>query len=420
MAEEETEHREMRQINANDGMPASSTHLTHGLPVSPAVERIVSSKDHTVADENLARPPAPFRGREFTVFRINDSATSHSEKHYLVHWADSIVPKHLTGAVNSGFVVTVDGEEWEAVSCIDVGPGEDCEEHCYIEWKDTWVPEWQLDNARDAIAEFESQENANAVLGSEEDIRSSIERSPLDQEEPSSPPTARRDRHQSPEIDLAHENQPNIPRLIFKPEAAADYRPGLRELVQRVIGTDSSVFRKWPEQNDKRHLLFSDSYITKGLGFDMTRSERLNAAFAQTSGAKQRPPCECCEKGNGAFIGCVVAANFAAGACANCAAGRNPRKCNFHQKSKPKPSFHRLKLIISSYRGSLGAYDGIIGLTVAISRRSAKTRPGRLSHSTTHSTLPPSCRRLSRARRFSAHASYNSAGRVFQPWSIDQ
>ena len=353
-AEEETEHRGTRKINANGGVTVVPLHPPHGLPLRPTVETgasstgrptvesIVSSKSHTVADEIVAKPPAQYLGREFTVLHINDSATIHSEKHYLVHWADSIMHKSLTRALDSGFIVNVDGEEWDAVSCTGIGRRKDCDELselCYIQWKDTWVPQWQLDNARDAILEFEGLEMANAVLSHGEDVRSSIERPPLDQE-PSPVPTARQERHDSLEADLTHDYQPDIPRLILRPEAGADYRPGLRELVARVIGAYSPMLKKWPGQNDKRHLLFSDSYIAKAFGFDMTRSERLNAAFAQISGVKQRRQCACCEKGNGPFVGCVVAANFAAGACANCAAGRNSRKCNFHVKCKTDASLH--------------------------------------------------------------------------------
>lgn len=332
---------------------------------------------------------------------INDSQTSDSGKQYLVHWADTIVDKSLTRVVESGFVVDVDGEEWEAISCTDISRAEDCDDRCYVQWKDTWVPEWALDNARDAILEHEGLAIADAVLGLGEDVRSSIERTSYDQEL-SPPPSARRGRHRSSEIDLFHENQPDIPKLIFKPEFGMDYRPGLRELVERVIGGDSPLLQKWPETNDKRHLLFRELWVARASTFDMTRPERINAAFVQISGAEQKRPCECCERGNGPFIGCVVVANFANGACANCAIGWHSRKCNFHHNSKSNSAVIRLVLIIPSYRRSLATINEFFGLAIAVSRSSALAGNGRISNSTSHSAFPlssltPSYRRLARS-----------------------
>jgi hypothetical protein len=187
----------------------------------------------------------------------------------------------------------------------------------------------------------------------DDDVRSSIERTAFVYEHSPSPVTLR-GRDASSEADDPYDSQPHISKLMFSPQPRADYAPGLRELIERTMGAECLALKKWPGQNDKRPLLYALEYTAKGIVFDITRPEKLNAAFAQIAGERQWRPCDCCQKGNGPFLGCVVATNFANGACANCACSWHARKCNFHVKCKSQHIFHELPVNAVQQRENAG------------------------------------------------------------------
>jgi hypothetical protein len=342
------------------------------------VERIVDVEDHIVLHDHSTTPPrAGLAVREFTVHKVVGSEMYMNQRRYLVQWGDSVVAKNFINIRNDRFFILIDGQEWEAANCSILGRDERDFELYNVRWEDSFLPEFELENAREAIAEFERNQNeASATLGMDDDVRSSIERTAFVCEHSPSPVTLR-GRDASSEAEDTYDSQPHISKLIFSPQPRADYAPGLRELVERTMGADCLVLKKWPLLNNKRPLLFASDYTTKASMFDMTRPEKLNAAFAQVAGERQWRPCECCQKGNGPFLGCVVATNFANGACANCACSWHSRKCNFHAKCKSQHSFIVSQLTLCSNWRTLDAYGGSVSaafISVSISTATAIAR----------------------------------------------
>jgi hypothetical protein len=64
------------------------------------------------------------------------------------------------------------------------------------------------------------------------------------------------------------------------------------------------------------------------------------AALMHIKGTVVKPPCDCCARGSGPFLGCVVVSPAACGhgECANCHYNHKSTRCNFHNKWRDGPS----------------------------------------------------------------------------------
>ena len=182
-----------------------------------------------------------------------------------------------------------------------------------------WIGD--LQNAQEAIEEFEAEllrrRHGSEVASSSTDARPSIESGET-----------------LPPVDLACSRQGTISHVIFQPQPRLDYRLAWREAVQKSEGEDSLVLEQFPQEQDKRPLLLRSAFCNRGR-FNGTRPEMKRAAFVLISGIEQRRQCECCQKLQGPFTKCVVAANTTQGPCANCASTKG-RKCNFHPNCKSR------------------------------------------------------------------------------------
>lgn len=304
----------------------------HGLPIRPKIERIVDAHDRIIAHDPSAGGPPRQLDREFTVHRVVSSQVSMRERRYQVRWADSVIRKDHIETQRGRVRVSIGGQWFEAARWTERGEQDaDGVELCDVEWEDSWMAECELPNAAESIAEFENQQAEHVVQPTNDEVRRSIERTGDVDDRPRAR-EADGAGDGSPATELVHDRQPHIPKQLLIPEFGADYRPGLRELIERTIGEDCPILKKWPADNEKRHLLFNKEFTKKGSAYEFRRDDKINAAFAHVAGEIQTRPCESCKRNNGPFMGCVVASGFATSACTNCAIGWHAKNCNYHLK----------------------------------------------------------------------------------------
>lgn len=80
----------------------------------------------------------------------------------------------------------------------------------------------------------------------------------------------------------------------------------------------------------------------------LTRASNMEAALVQSTGQVQLVPCAHCGRGYGPWSGCVAAAGFLTGSCANCHYGSEGSRCSLRTYSAPR---HMSSLILTDRQG---------------------------------------------------------------------
>ena len=259
--------------------------IKHGTSVRPKVDRIVAAENHLVR-----RCPAMTHslGRcdgESNVQGV-DPELRLDQRRYRIHWADSTVAKHFITQRDGKIIVLIESESWEAARCTYAGQDADGIEFCKVELGDSWKSENELETAGYAFAEFEGKTIKDSGTMAAEEVRGLIGRTTAAQVR-SRCSDVRRSCDRSPRPDPVLNLQPQIPKLRSHPRVGEDYSLGVRELIERTVGIDCREFKKWPSQNDKWPLFFSDAFVAKVSLFGISRSDRRDATFAQMAGEKQ-------------------------------------------------------------------------------------------------------------------------------------
>lgn len=283
--------------------PTSSTNQSSQASANdePEIEIILDS-EHELPELHQA---------EWPVNAVDDKKLHLQERRFLIRWKDSIIREELIRSRFDGslFVRIVEAD-WEVESMIYQGQDEEGFEICEVRWQRTWQPASTLANAKGTIAAFERRQKQRVE---ENPARAKAQR-PV--EEVRLAATSHRVRAEAP------------PHFIFTPESNVDYRCGYRALTRAAEGDASATLRKWPEENDKRPLLFRG-----GTEVNCLRDEKKRATFYYLQGFEQSHECEPCQEGRGPFPNCVVAAGHANGTCTNCVFTKS-RRCNFNKRCK--------------------------------------------------------------------------------------
>ncbi|KAK3723873.1 hypothetical protein LTR37_001357 [Vermiconidia calcicola] len=301
--------------------PSASSSRNPGAVSAPCNAR---SGSNTTAARARSKGPAPDVLHppfdfEYPVLMVFAKRTHASEVQYLICWDDSkIAKRHIAYRDDGTMYVSISGLECVVEGCEEVWVDGYDEDICKVQWRNTWQPVHMLKNAQDAIAEFETHCRGKARSRTpEKEVRTSIE-------------------NVTPTEDTRslHPRSAPLPCLKWKPTPGTDYRLEFRSAIRVTEGERSKALQNFPEENDRRPLLFKRKWIGAGHEVDANRPERKRAIFAQISGVRQSKPCSCCEADQRPFSECVVARGICKEACASCVFMRKAQKCNFHLESQ--------------------------------------------------------------------------------------
>ncbi|KAK4553278.1 hypothetical protein LTR86_009578 [Recurvomyces mirabilis] len=137
------------------------------------------------------------------------------------------------------------------------------------------------------------------------------------------------------------------PELIIPGDPNVDY--GMVKLVRQAIETRTAsklfgqqgelrpTLAKWPEDKHprRRTAMFAKNFAQRHKKFNLNDCRKAEAVIVQEIG-EEVVPCDSCQDGKGALVGCVVMNHFDKGACTCCRANKTSHKCNFHQQC-PNP-----------------------------------------------------------------------------------
>jgi hypothetical protein len=305
--------------------------------------------------------------REYTLDHLANSQIVGGERFFEVCWKDSVIEdKYINFPEGGGCFVLIDGEPWVAKDYTQIEGGESDVMHFKLQWPTTWKAERELEHARELIEEFENRKSGReAAAESPDHVHNSIERfTPVPESEPASSDEAE---EAMADFEPEEMQRYKIPILRLQPTLGVEYSAAdFREVIARTSGDSRPALKRWARAQDERAVIFRRSYIERGQGYDLGRTERAHAVFAQTSGEEQQRPCECCVNELGPFVECIVAPEFSGGACANCAVSTTAKRCNFHRECKSSSTRSNAKLIVLSYERVLAVYSRAVANTTEL------------------------------------------------------
>ena len=257
-------------------------------------------------------PPRPdihdLETRNWGIQRIIRQRNRSGAVEYLVEWESSELPATLIRTRQDGSQHVCYGvREWD-VACTteQVQAGSRNNDDCVlVVWKDSWVAEADLADAREMLDDFKRSQRANLDHRGSQTDDLGTDGTAIQQ----------------------HRGQLDN---VFRPERNRDYSPALR-----------ATINSRPEKSDRvqtlmraepiRQTVFRDSFVESGKTVNIDRASSRNATLAHDSGFEQPTPCGPCEAGHGPFRECV-AGNNDVGSCTNCLFDETGPRCNFHNR----------------------------------------------------------------------------------------
>jgi hypothetical protein len=266
--------------------------------------------------------------RDWPVAQMLEMRLEKSERFYKVQWSEIQCLEIFVHKSRDGEpYVMIAGASWPVESYKNSTCTKCCMPLVKVRWKATWKHERDLQDARGRISDFYKANGLESPLASDdgESIHVRNRASELNRRPDEIQSNERGDLQ--PEASVSHA----IPTERFRPRAGVEYYgEDFRKALSRLSSGPSPLLELWVPEMDQRSLRFRPRYIALGHEFDLGRPEKARGILSYFCGFEQQRPCECCEKGAGFFIKCVVSAFSINGACANCQCSGRQRQCNFH------------------------------------------------------------------------------------------
>ncbi|KAK4500546.1 hypothetical protein PRZ48_008735 [Zasmidium cellare] len=325
--------------------------------------------------------PTQIPDRDWEIIRIVDRKDANGLLMYRVQWAYTKHPTAILQSRRSGEAITVNGKVCKVLHRSTTQPDLETGAHTsLIEWREQWLPLWQLCSAHELVAEYELK-HPRGKNRLQPPFK--LHREPWKFE---------------PEEEEDIDKRGDIEDDVFEPELGIDYTMSFLERQRADLDSEDGLkvakSLMWLNMPVRQRLVFNDWFCAReteeARSYDSSRPGKHRAMFIYMVGDAWKTGCSHCESFDESlpFAKCVTLDGALMGACTNCTYMGRGRECSMHHDVRLEHTIRCVDAYASSNSTSTSpvespANDSAVDLSSDSTLPSSPVRPGWVSPSPT-------------------------------------